>query len=348
MFTTKYRPKRLQDFIGDKTHISCLLKWLFEWTITDKKYHKCALVYGVNGSGKSLLIDLIAYKFCYNPIHLSIDDERNKEYITKIIKPLLKTKTNINGDKNVLIVSDIDSGSGDYGFMSSLTECIKETNIPIICICDNKFDQSIKPILKYCFEFKLPTPSYDDVYRLVYKIVTEENIKISKSKVDKLYTQSNGDIRYILNALQLNCRKPANDISKNIQSSNIFDTTGQLFNADKSLDEKYNIYWMAHDIHPLMIHENYISCIKDTKNDAVKRLENLSYSIDALCDGDIYSHETWSFPHYTALSCIRATTKCSKKGHIKFSKFLGKTSTMNKNKREKIDYETVNFKSLNM
>jgi hypothetical protein len=46
---------------------------------------------------------------------------------------------------------------------------------------------------------------------------------------------------------------------------------------------------------------------------------------------------------YTAMNTIRATTKCNKKGQIKFTQMLGKISTTNKNKREKIDYNNVNF-----
>jgi replication factor C subunit 1 len=126
----------------------------------------------------------------FNIINLSIDDDRDKETINKTIKPLLKTKKTFDGKENALVVSDIDSSGGDYGFISCLTECIKETEIPIICICDDRYSQNIKPILNYCYDVKLTKPTYDEVYVLIYKVVTAEKIKISKSRVDKLYEQS--------------------------------------------------------------------------------------------------------------------------------------------------------------
>ena len=276
------------------------------------------------------------YKHDYNSIYLSIDDEHGKEYINQNIKPLLKTKKNIRGQENVLIVSDIDCASG-YGFIGTLVECIKETQIPIICICDNRYDMSIKPILNYCFDIKLSKPSFDEVYTLIYKIVISENIKIGKSEINKLYEQSNGDIRYILNSLQLYNKKT--DTSKNIQSSNIFETTGKLLSQETELDDKNRYYWMSRDIHILMIQENYINSTLTTRND-VTRLENLSYSADALSDVDIIdSVFNFELEPYIALSTIRATSKCTKKAQIKFPQFLGRTSTINKNKREKIDYE---------
>jgi len=342
MFTVKYRPTKLNDFIGNKKLIQPLINWLLNWDPKNKKT-RCALISGLNGVGKSLLVELILNTNDFNIINLSIDDDRDKETINKTIKPLLKTKKTFDGKENALVVSDIDSSGGDYGFISCLTECIKETEIPIICICDDRYSQNIKPILNYCYDVKLTKPSYDEVYVLIYKIVTAEKIKISKSRVDKLYEQSNGDIRYILNALQLGIKK--SDTSKNIQSSNIFDTTGKLLSMDLSIDDKVNYYWMSHDIHTLMVHENYVSNTLSAKCEA-KKLENLAYSADSLSDADLVdSVFNFELSSYVALNTIKASSKCNKKGQIKFPQFLGKISTMNKNKREKLDYEKVKFKA---
>lgn len=334
MYTTKYRPNKLEDFVGNKQLVKPFIQWLLEWDPQNKK-SKCALVSGVNGVGKSLLVELILRKHDYNIIELACDDDRDKGWINEYIKPLLKTKKTFNGQENALVVSDIDSSSGDYGFIASLVECIKETCIPIICICDDRYSQNIKPILNYCVDFKLAKPSYDDVYRLIYKVVTTEGIKIGKSSVDKLYEESNGDIRIILNTLQLGIKK--SDKGKDIQNYSIFDTTGQLFSQENSIDEKQRYYWMSPDIHTLMVQENYISNTLTSKDD-VKRLENISYSADSLSDSDIL--ETvfdFELSSYVALNTIKATSKCNKKGFVKFPQFLGRTATINKNKREKIN-----------
>jgi len=288
------------------------------------------------------MIDLLLEKHDYNIIHLSIDDDRNKEYISQYIKPLLKTKKTFDGQENALVVSDIDSIGSDYGFLSTLSECIKETQIPIICICDDRYNQNIKPLLNFCLDIKLYKPSYDDVYRLIYKVVTREEIHISKKGIDKLYQQSNGDIRYILNTLQIGLRK--SDTSKNIQNLNIFDTTGKLFSQELSIDSKFSYYWMSHEIHTLMVQENYINNTLACKED-ITRLENLSYSADSLSDADIFDTIfNFELASYVGVHTIKATTKCSKKNSIKFPKLLGKISSINKNKRDKLDYETAKMK----
>ena len=343
MFTAKYCPKKLDNFIGNKTVILPFIRWLLEWDAKNKKT-RCALITGVNGIGKSLLVELILKKHDYNIINISSGDERNKEYMTKIIKPLLKTKQTFNSQENCLVFEDIDTIS-DYGFISSLVECIKESQIPIICICDDRYSQNIKPILAYCYDIKLKQPTFNEVYPLIYKIVTTENIKIGKSGVDKLFEQSKGDIRFILNTLQLGLKKC--DTSKNIQSSNIFEIAGKLLSQDVSIDDKNRYYWMAQDINTLMIQENYINNTLTTR-DELKRLENISYSAHALSDVDLIdSVFNFELEPYVAMNTIRATSKCSKKSQIKFPQFLGRTATINKNRREKVDYEKVKFKIKN-
>jgi len=344
MFTTVYRPKKIEDFIGNKNVIQPFIQWLLEWDPANKK-NKCALVSGLTGVGKSLLVELILKKHDYNIINLSLDDERDKDFMNNVIRPLLKTKKTFDSQENILVVSEIDAG-GDYGFISSLTDCIKETKIPIVCMCNNRYDQSIKPILNYCFDIKLSKPSYQDVYRLLYNIIVSEKIKIKESELKELYEQSNGDIRFIINTLQFGMRKG----KKNIQSSNIFDTTGKLLSIDETIDSKFEAYWLSNDLHPLMVQENYINNIMGI-NDQVKRIDNLAYSADALSDADIFETHVnmanWEFEPYVGLSIINAASKCNKKTMIKFPQYLGRVSTMYKNRREKVKYEDVKFFSKN-
>jgi len=342
MFTTKYCPKKLDDFIGNKSVILPFIRWLLEWN-TDDKNTRCALISGINGIGKSLLAELILKKHDYNVINISSSDERNKEYMTKVIHPLLKTKRTFDSQENCLVVEDIDTVS-DYGFISSLVECIKNSQIPIICICDDRYSQNIKPVLTYCFDVKLKPPTFNEVYPLIYNVVTTENIKITKSGVDKLYEESNGDVRFILNSLQFGLKKGLKR-NKDIQSSNISDIAGKLFSQEETLDNKYNYYWLSQDLNTLMIHENYINNTLTTREDT-KRLDNIAYSADSLSDVDLIdSVFNFELEPYVAMNTLRATSKCTKKSQIKFPQFLGKTSTINKNKKEKVDYEKVKFNS---
>jgi hypothetical protein len=90
-----------------------------------------------------------------------------------------------------------------------------------------------------------------------------------------------------------------------------------------------------------MVHENYINNTLSSRDD-VKRLENIAYSADSLSDADlIESVFDFGLSSYVAINTIKATSKCNKKSMIKFPQFMGRVSTMNKNKKNKLDYNTI-------
>jgi hypothetical protein len=185
-------------------------------------------------------------------------------------------------------------------------------------------------------------PAYQDVYRLVYNVVVNEKIRIKESEIKGLYEQSNGDIRFVLNNLQFGSRQG----KKNIQSTNIFDTTGSLLSMDETIESKYETYWLCNELHPLMIQENYVNSTLSVSN-PVKKQENLAYSAETLSDVDLFDKHVgmtnWEFEPYVALNTIKAASTCNKKGLVKFPQILGRISTMYKNRREKLNYEQVEF-----
>jgi recombination DNA repair RAD52 pathway protein len=113
---------------------------------------------------------------------------------------------------------------------------------------------------------------------------------------------------------------------------------------DISVNDKIDTYWLADDIHNLMVHENYINNIMTSKSD-IKKIENLYNSAAYISDSDLFETSVnmtnWEIMPYIAYSTIQSTQTCNKKSLIKFPQFLGKISTMNKNKKEKIDYNNV-------
>lgn len=335
MLTTKYKPNTIDKFVGNHDIIPTFLKWLLEWDSSNMK-SKCALISGLCGIGKNLFVDIMLHKHDYHAIHLALDDDRDKTYINNVIKPLIRTKKTCTDQEMIIVASDIDCSGGDYGFIAALTDIIKHTQIPVICICNNRYDQSIKPILNYCVDFKMSKPKYSEVYALVYDIVINEKIKIKEKEIKELYEQSNGDIRFILNSLQFGYA----NMMKNIQSNNIFDTTGKMLSMDETIERKYELYWLSNDLHPLMIQENYVNSTLNASNPANK-MANLSYSADAISDMDLFETRvnmaSWEFEPYVAMQTIKAASKCNKKGMIKFPQYLGRISTINKNKREKIN-----------
>lgn len=317
MYSSIFKPTSLNDFIGNKEAVKNITNWLLNWTPTQKK---CALLSGNCGIGKTLLTELALQT--YNVHRVETDNDRNKQHMEDVVKPFTQNTKNVFNKKNALVVEDIDFDF-DVGFISCLVECVKNTKIPIICVCNNRYDTNIKPIISHCIDIKMSRPSSMDVCRFFHSKFPNKKVNFKE-----LYDQSNGDIRFMFNTLQFEKTQG----TKNVANHNIFETTDRLFWMNEKLDKKHEIFGL-NDLHSLMVHENYISNVLETSN----TLDLLSKSADCLSDSDLfcskmYDAQCFEMDNYIPFRIIDATKKCNKRNMMKFTQYIGKIHLLNKKK----------------
>jgi replication factor C subunit 1 len=281
-----------------------------------------------------------------NPTYISPDEEVDKKFFQDFILPCIKIEKNILSKRNILIIHDIDCYY-DYGFISNVCLCIKESKIPIIMTCNNRYEQSLKPIINYCFDIKFQKPPVSDIIKFLAPIVKNECLTISQNQLKKIIEESNCDIRNILVNLQLNYSKNINNKNscnscnskdKTIAQTNIFDLTKLFMSQNIDINEKNSLFWLNNDILPLMVHENYpLNIIKMTNE--VTYLQNMASCIGSLSDIDLIDKEikkeatNWELLPYIGWNLIKSVTSCHTKTQIKFTGFLSKIAQRNKNKK---------------
>lgn len=363
MFVDKYKPQNLENIIGNKQCISGLQSWLEKWYTENhvqsqntkgkenKSKNICALLSGPSGIGKTLTVELFIKKYDLNPITLNPDDKIDKEYILKTIIPSLQNKKSYSKKNNIFVIHDIDCYD-DYGFISSVINCFKETKIPVIATCNNRYDQSLKPIIPYCSDIKFQKLSMVDIIQFLKPIIKLEGISVNETKLKQLIEDFDYDLRSVLNNLQLYNAKANSSVntstnSKDKANSNIFEVTKLFMSQNIEIEEKQTLYWLNNDIIPLMIHENYPFNNIKMKNDALY-LDNISTSIASLSDLDIFEKEihtngTWELLPYTAWLSVKSVANCHAKTQIKFTSFFEKRVT----KKPTMNTNDLNSKSTN-
>lgn len=335
MFTQKYRPACSDNIIGNKNGINNLINWINDWDENNKI--KCTLISGNSGIGKSLAIELVLNELKYNIIELNSDEERDKGYINSKIKPLLMMKKTIFNKKNVLVINDLDCSS-DHGFLSSIVECIKETKIPIICTCNDRYNQNLKTIVNYCFDIKFSKPQTMEIFKFICEIVKKEKIRIKETQIREIIENTNNDIRNILNNVQLLSCCKSSDFYKNkdLTQLNLFEMTNIMLSKSNEIQDKYKTFWLESDIIPLMVHENYINNISKFKCEA-QQLEKISSASDCISNMDLLDAKVeminWELTPYIAMNTIQAASHCTSRSKINFTSILGKISKKNKNKK---------------
>ena len=261
LWTDKYKPKTLNDIIGNKAVIEKLIKWLDDWNDVILKGNKkqtkstfrggrpqfeninaaACLISGEPGIGKTTAVRVIAKIKGYQTYETNASLQRNKNSINQNVGFLFdnttiftddKKNNFISGelkDKNLIIMDEIDgmSGNDDRGGIAALISIIKKTKIPIICICNDRQNQKLKTLINYCYDLKFSKPDKRQIVNRLIKICGKENLKVENNALELICESCNNDIRQCINFLEL-YKRNNNTIKYNNINNNI-----QLFNKDE-------------------------------------------------------------------------------------------------------------------
>ena len=269
-YLEKYKPKNLNEIIGNQKIINEVIKkWLNVWEkeIPNKKG---ILISGDSGIGKTLIIELLLNEMNYNS---SVDYEEilNKKYIFTILKTL---KSVFNIKKNSIVIDNIETYKN--ADIQLFNEYLKETRIPIIFICNDRYDPKLKQISNQYLDVKLLPPTNNEIFLFLNKIIQKEKIIIKNEDIYMLINDSKNDVRNILINLEFNVNERS---KKDYSEKNIFVITNNLFSQETNYQTKYDNFLYDYELIQLMIFENYINnTIKSNKN----MVQNLGFNPNCL------------------------------------------------------------------
>lgn len=177
---------------------------------------KAILISGPPGIGKTTTAKLLCLELNFNIFEQNSSDNRNKSSVNETAGFLMKNTTiqgmlNSNNNliskvtsKNVIIMDEIDGmcGSDDSGGISAVINVIRNTKIPIICICNDRNNQRMKALLKYCFDIKFVRPEKNSLNQVLLGLCKKENLNISSNEMLEIIESTNYDIRQCINILE--------------------------------------------------------------------------------------------------------------------------------------------------
>jgi replication factor C subunit 3/5 len=243
-FVEKYRPHTIEDvYLEEKNRVSI-------HNFINTKNFPNLLFYGPSGTGKTSTIIAMAkmiYKEKYNlmVLELNASDNRNIQVVRKIIKEFASCKTLFNTGYKLIILDEVDSMTNDAQFcLRRIMEAYSE-NVRFCFIC-NFVGKIIPAIQSRCSKFKFSNLDSSQIREKLDKIMLEEDIVINENVMHLIMTHSRGDMRKILNYIQLfkyhKCRENIDDYYSllripNCEYINCFFT--KMMNNDKDIYEYY-------------------------------------------------------------------------------------------------------------
>lgn len=266
----------------------------------DGAYYKAALLSGPPGVGKTTTATLVCRELGFDTVEFNASDTRSKRLLKEEVSELLTNKTlhgyfhgsaaaaAAYGDqstnaavtrKHVLIMDEVDgmAGNEDRGGIQELIALIKESSVPIICMCNDRTLQKMRSLVTYCYDLRFARPRLEQIKGAMMSICYKENIKLETGALEEIIAATNNDIRQTLNYLTLmtanksiipevkevGAKVATETTAKKDMKLGPYEVVRKVFTADEhkrmSMQDKSDLFFNDYSMGPLFVQQNYLS-----------------------------------------------------------------------------------------
>ena len=204
LWVEKYRPKKIEDIIGNEEAKATFIEWLK----SKRRSKKAVLLYGPPGVGKTALVNATAKEFGFIVIEMNASDTRSEKAINEIAKPatsFIALDTFSTASKgNLLFLDEVDgiAGNEDRGGVSAIIKIVEESRVPVIMAANDPDIDKLRPLKKVCVLIRFQQIRIPLIIALLQKICLLEHVKAEFEALEKIAQNSKGDVRSAINDLQ--------------------------------------------------------------------------------------------------------------------------------------------------
>ncbi|MGD0995867.1 MAG: replication factor C large subunit [Candidatus Bathyarchaeia archaeon] len=243
LWVEKYRPKKIEDIIGNEEAKAAFIEWLK----SKRRSKKAVLLYGPPGVGKTALANAAAKEFGFITIEMNASDTRSEKAINEIAKPATSFVAldtfSAESKGNLLFLDEVDgiAGNEDRGGVSAIIKIVEDSRVPVIMAANDPDIDKLRPLKKVCLLIRFQQIRIPLIIALLQKICLLEHVKAEFEALERIAQNSKGDVRSAINDLQ--------SISEENQVLTLQDTMMlSSRNKDISMDETLRGFFSAKSI----------------------------------------------------------------------------------------------------
>ena len=193
VYTEKYRPRTIDDVIGDFSHIKKYLE-------TPQSIPNFLFYSKTPGTGKTSLAKAIIHDLGCDHVTLNSSDERKIDVIREKVKEFAKTRSS-NGIRKCVFMDEFD------GMLKASQEALRNimetysSNVFFILTCNN-IHKVVDALQSRCVLVEFTKPSTTNIYEYLSCICANEGIKFNEESLRDLIQINYPSIRNAVKVLQ--------------------------------------------------------------------------------------------------------------------------------------------------
>ena len=201
-WTQKYKPKTLNEIVGNKDAKEQFLSWLKSWNNGPPK-KRATLLYGSPGVGKTVTVEVFAKQLNIELVEKNASDYRTAEAI-KHFAGLASQYATLFGGKRLILLDEVDgiAGKEDRGGVKELIKILKTTRSPIVLTANDAYNPRFSSIRKYCMIISFKKPTVRETISHLKRICTKEGINADEEALKFITERAGRDVRSAVNDLQ--------------------------------------------------------------------------------------------------------------------------------------------------
>lgn len=209
----KYRPKTLDEVVGNPTAIAELRKWAAAWD-RGRPDKRAVVLQGDPGIGKTSAALALANEMGWSVVEMNASDSRNAEAIRKVATrgAVLQTFTDTGefvrageGGRKLIVLDEADNvfGREDKGGIAAIVEMIQTTRQPVALIANDYYalTRRSSSLKRLCKTIKFQRVHEDAMKNILRTISSKEGVEVADDVLDVIVERSSGDLRSAINDL---------------------------------------------------------------------------------------------------------------------------------------------------
>lgn len=200
IWVEKYRPKRLDEIVGQQEIVSRLKSFV------EKKSLQNLLFAGPAGTGKTtaalcIARELFGDAWRQNLLELNASDERGIDTIRTKVKDYARTRPIGDVPYKIILLDESDALTADaqHALRRTMEMFTHSTRFILDC---NFSSRIIEPIQSRCAIFRFRRLSEKEIEQMFKRIAREEKLTLTPEAIKAIIYVSEGDMRRAINVLQ--------------------------------------------------------------------------------------------------------------------------------------------------